>query len=168
LAYGEIEEMIFEQWFARYLHQDESQVKLLLKDTTATKFLITWSIFEAKCFKGFAKIDMFPNFTQNLPREVDFEELKKSALYFHKRYQDERLRKNLMHRQKSEELKSILTKDFEKLSNIEIALMMLIVIYRFRNNIFHGNKGVKSWLVYKDQIILCIDAMQGFIPIEAE
>lgn len=160
--------MTFEQWFARYLHQDESQVKLLLRDATATEFLITWSIFESKCFNGFAKIDMFPNYAKQLSPDVDFVGLKKSASHFHNRYQDEQRRKNLMHRQKSKELKSILSKNLERLSDYEVALMILIVIYRFRNNIFHGNKGIESWLVYKEQVKLCIAAMQAFIPIAPE
>lgn len=29
---------------------------------------------------------------------------------------------------------------------------LAIVAYRFRNNMFHGNKGVQSWLLYTKQI----------------
>ena len=40
---------------------------------------------------------------------------------------------------------------------------VVVVVYRFRNNMFHGNKGVASWLRYREQIALCVLAMQEFI-----
>ncbi|MBL0225255.1 MAG: hypothetical protein IPQ16_06665 [Geobacteraceae bacterium] len=162
--------MTFQQWFARYLNQDESQVKHLLDDATAINFLIAWSIFESKCFGGFAKIDLFSAFAKRLTENLtfDFDALKQPALHFHNRYQDKQRYCSLMHKQKSDKLTEILGKDFGVLSNYEITLILLIVIYRFRNNIFHGNKGVDSWLFYREQIELCINAMQLLIPIDPE
>jgi hypothetical protein len=72
-----------------------------------------------------------------------------------------------MHDQKLEDLEKIFSKKLNELDTYETTFMLLVVIYRFRNNIFHGNKGVQSWLVYREQIDLCINAMQFFIPVEA-
>ncbi|HCE68278.1 MAG: hypothetical protein A2X82_03590 [Geobacteraceae bacterium GWC2_55_20] len=158
--------MTFDQWFAKYLDQDEHQVEVLLCDKTAIRFLIAWSIFESKCFRGFAKINELSDFAKTFSErhDFDFAALQVPAALFHIRYQDKQLYKNLMHSQQSKELESVLIKEFCNLNSYEITLMLLIVIYRFRNNIFHGNKGVKSWLVFGEQINLCINAMQSFIP----
>ena len=45
--------------------------------------------------------------------------------------------------------------------------MLLVVVYRFRNNIFHGNKGVDSWLQYRPQIEKCTNVMQHLITLRA-
>jgi hypothetical protein len=91
------------------------------------------------------------------------ESLQEPVAHFHGRYQDKKLFKNLMHEDKREVLAGLLAKDLATLSYCEKINMLLIVIHRFRNNIFHGNKSVKSWLTYKVQINLCITAMQTFI-----
>ncbi len=39
----------------------------------------------------------------------------------------------------------------------------LCIIIRYRNNMFHGNKGVSSWLAYRQQINDCTCLMQHFI-----
>lgn len=161
--------MDFDKWFANYLHQDESQIELLLSDKTATRFLIAWSIFESKCFEGFTKINKLSNFARQLSenRHFDSTALHKTVAHFHNRYQDKERYKNLMHDQKLEDLEKIFSKKLNELDTYETTFMLLVVIYRFRNNIFHGNKGVQSWLVYREQIDLCINAMQFFIPVEA-
>jgi len=157
--------MTFDQWFAHYLQQDELQVEHLLRDRTATRFLIAWSLFESRCFEGFAKINKFSAFAKLISEIHDFEclALQEPAKHFHSRYQDKQRCKNLMHDQKSKEMEEILSKEFAELSRYELTLMLLVVVYRFRNNIFHGNKGVRSWLGYKEQISLCLDVMQSFI-----
>jgi len=73
-----------------------------------------------------------------------------------------------MWKQKSPKLKAILSKDFEVLSADEIAFFTIFVVYRYRNNIFHGNKGVASWLKFQDQIKLCIKVMQTLISFVVE
>lgn len=44
----------FARWFAELLGQSELEVERLLRDRTAIQFLITWSLFESKCFDGYA------------------------------------------------------------------------------------------------------------------
>lgn len=41
--------------------------------------------------------------------------------------------------------------------------LILFVVYRFRNNIFHGNKGVNSWIQYTEQIRHCVQVMKVLI-----
>lgn len=159
--------MTFDQWFADYLKQDESEVKRLLADRTATRFLIAWSLFESRCFEGFAKISKFSGFAKAIAENGDFKcaVLREPAMHFHARYQDKKCYKNLIHRKPLEELEKILAKKFAELSEYELIFLLVFVVYRFRNNIFHGNKGVESWLGYKEQINLCLNVMQSLISV---
>jgi hypothetical protein len=155
----------FDQWFANYLEQDASEVARLLTDKTAIRFLIAWSLFETSCFDREAKVENFEAFARNLVSTKGFHsgELRDAAIHFHERYQDKELYRNLMHQKEQPRLVSILSKDFESLSADEIVFFVIFVVFRFRNNIFHGNKGVASWLKFRDQIELCIKVMQTFI-----
>ena|SRR5439155_19461639 len=159
----------FDQWFAGYLGQDELQVERLLRDKTATRFMIAWSLLETSCFGGFAKPEQFRSFAKNLVGNgaLRADNLKDAAAYFHDRYQDKKLYGNLMHKQRSAELESILAKDCDSLCAEDLAFFVMFVVYRYRNNIFHGNKGVESWLRFKVQIERCIGIMQGLIDASA-
>lgn len=157
----------FDQWVANFLGQDVLQVERLLSDKTATRFLIAWSIFETCCFGGFAKVEDFDDFARDLVSTKGFNlvELMDEANYFHERYQDKKLYGNLMYKQKSPQLNSVLMKNYESLSADEIVFFVIFVVYRYRNNIFHGNKGVDSWLDFKPQIKRCIKLMQTLITV---
>ena len=157
----------FDRWFASYLDQDELQVARLLKDRTATRFLITWSIFESDCFGGFVQFKQINDYSKTIVEKSDFkrERFAEALRYFHNRYQEPQLYKNLMHKQKSPELKQILEKDIGVLTPSEEIFFLVAVVYRYRNNIFHGNKGVSSWLKFREQIDLCRNIMQELIDI---
>ncbi len=57
---GNIEDQSFESWLVKYLsNENEENKKIkgeetnkLLKNEMAIKFLITWSLFESRCFNG--------------------------------------------------------------------------------------------------------------------
>lgn len=156
----------FDQWFANYLGQDTLHVERLLHDKAAIRFLIAWSLFETSCFGGFAKDNDIEDFAKDLVGTKGFQpsELMDAAKHFHERYQDENLYHNLIYVQKSyPQLESIRHKGFTSLSDFELVYFVIFVVYRYRNNIFHGNKGVASWLSFKPQIKLCIKVMQVLI-----
>ena len=157
----------FDRWFASYLHHDELQVARLLKDKTATRFLITWSIFESDCFSGFVQFKEINDYSNKIIVNSKFkrEKFVEFLRYFHNRYQDPQLYENLMHTQKSAEVKQILKKDMSVLTHSEEIFFLVTVVYRYRNNIFHGNKGVSSWLKFREQIDLCRNIMQELINI---
>ena len=162
--------MTFDQWFADYLQQDQHQVERLLRDKTATRFLIAWSLFESRCFGGFVKVDELSAFANEVTENDAFrnEDFLEPGRHFHNRYQDKHRYKNLMHKQSSKELEGILSTQFDTLSDYQLIFMLLFVVYRFRNNIFHGNKGVESWLQYKEQIGFCLKVMQSLISLTTD
>jgi hypothetical protein len=52
----------FEKWLGGLLGQDPQKAKRLLDDRTAFEFLLTWSLFESKCFGGYlAPLSQFEN-----------------------------------------------------------------------------------------------------------
>ena len=167
----------FDQWFASFLGQDVLQVEILLNDKTATRFLIAWSLFETSCFGGFAKVVKFDSFARELVSTKGFNlvELMDDANYFHERYHEEKLYPNLLYKDtfftdpiKDKELKllyKIRQREFKSLSAEEIVFFVIFVVFRYRNNIFHGNKGVASWLDFKPQIKRCIKVMQTLITL---
>ncbi len=74
---------------------------------------------------------------------------------------------NLMHAQPSPKtaakMAQLLNKSFDSLQPRETVFLVAFTVYRFRNNMFHGNKGVDSWLQYTEQIELCTGVMQRFV-----
>jgi hypothetical protein len=158
-------QMNFDNWFAMYLGQQPSQVRCLLRNGMATRFLIAWSLFESKCFDGFVKIDQLSNFAKEISDENGFSRsvFEEAGRHFHDRYQDGDRLHHLLHGQEVKGLGEILGKQFEELTDDELLFMLLVVVYRFRNNIFHGNKGVDTWLQYQTQIETCTSIMQNLI-----
>jgi hypothetical protein len=166
-ALGEQEQgifMKFEHWLGELLGESEHEVTYLLKDETALRFLIAWSLFEAKCFDGFVKLDGLDAFACRLISEsYDCATITDAARHFHQRYQDETKFQNLMYRQHSKRMSSLLQQQLGSLGPHDLVFLVALVTYRYRNNMFHGNKGVRSWLQYKTQIGLCTNVLQSFV-----
>jgi hypothetical protein len=157
--------MSFERWLADLLGQDEQEVRRLLQDETATHFMVAWSLFESKCFNGFCKMKGILDFSDRIVRKESFKVdlISTAAEYFHARYQSKRLYKNLMHKDSSPEMDSLLQRPFVSLRPEEMVFLAALTAYRFRNNIFHGNKEVGRWLKFTDEINHCIGIMQAFV-----
>jgi hypothetical protein len=155
----------FDTWFADYLGQTPQQVELLLTDKTAVRFLIAWSLMETSCFHGYAR---GKELEKHCRRIVNCEGFDPSPLtpileYFHARYQNKKLFANLMHGNTNPDIKPLRSRDIVSLSNIERVFFLVSVVYRYRNNIFHGSKGVQSWLQFTPQIEQCTLVMQALI-----
>lgn len=158
---------MFNAWLSGLLGHSEDTVKVLLEDQTALHFLMAWSFFESKCHKGFLRFEQIEAFAKRKDDEKFWPiELESALKHFHDRYQNLDRRKNLLHGQSSNSFVSILQKPLDSLRVEEKIFFLVLVVYRFRNNIFHGNKGVTSWLQFSEQINLCIDVMQVFVSHE--
>ena len=155
----------FADWLGRLLGHPESEVQRLLEDQTAVQFLIAWSLFEAKCFGGFLHESDIRAFADRVAAGSEFplRELEPVARHFHERYQNERYLRNLLYKRECPELQRLLRRPLPELTGAEVVFLCSFVAYRFRNNIFHGNKGVTSWLRFKPQIRFCIKVMQVFV-----
>ena len=154
----------FASWLAGLLEASPFEVTRLLRDPTAVHFLIAWSLFESKCFAGFMRWNAIEPVIQEMVNDgCATDVLISSVQHFHQRYQNRRLYDHLMHGQTSSRMERLLTQQVQSFTPADAMFFMVVVIYRYRNNIFHGNKGVGSWLQYREQIRLCIGAMQTLV-----
>ena len=56
-------------------------------------------------------------------------------------------------------VKEFLSKSSEYNTEEDRLSFLIYVIYRYRKNMFHGNKSLDSWLGYEEQITNCINSM---------
>jgi len=160
----------FSSWLGQLFQQSELEVQRLLTDEAAMQFLLAWSLFESKCFKNDLHSNRLPDFANELvsSNKVALDSLNLPAMYFHARYQAPKKFANLMPSNKTparmvDALKNLLAIPFEKLTKQQVIELLSYVVYRFRNNMFHGAKGVQSWLQYSEQIRLCVEVLQVFV-----
>lgn len=83
--------------------------------------------------------------------------------HFHSRYQDKQLHANLMHNHDYPDIRPLLRSQVDSLTSFDRVYLLVSVVYRYRNNIFHGSKGVASWLKFRPQIERCTEVMQALI-----
>jgi len=160
----------FSSWLGQLFQQSELEVQHLLKDPTAMHFLLAWSLFESKCFQNDLNPNKLPDFANEVVNssKIALDSLNIPAHHFHARYQDPKKLANLIPDKKTstrmvDALKKLLAIPFEKLTKKQVIELLTYVVYRFRNNMFHGAKGVQSWLQYREQIRFCVDALQVFV-----
>jgi hypothetical protein len=151
-------------WLANYLKVPINKIEKIGEPNVAG-FLIVWTIFEQNSFEGFLKPKAIIPFAQK-HAEVLSPLINQYAEYFHQRYQDPKKYKNLKHEDANAEIDNVLVKSYVNLTDYEKVLLTLYIVYRYRNNIFHGNKGVMSWLKYKNQIEMCVNVMTIIIDKE--
>lgn len=156
--------MTFNKWLAGLLGQNTGEIDRLMRNTSALNFLIAWSLFEAKCFGGYVRVNAIRDYAEELVSEgFRRESINQAVSVFHERYQDPIRYRNLIHRNDWAEFRRLTDDDLRCLSDAEALFYVTFVIYRYRNNMFHGNKGIASWLDYREQIELCTSVMQLFV-----
>jgi len=151
-------------WLTNHLQADSNEIETYFKNNNVTGFLMIWTIFEQKLFNGFIKFSDISNFSkENKDLITTIISLNDIFNYFHSRYQNNEYYNNLIHNDNKTEIEEIRKKKIEKLNKEEKLQFLLYVVYRYRNNIFHGNKGVSSWLKYEEQIDKCVITMTELI-----
>lgn len=159
----------FPRWLTTMLKENERDVVQILRDETALHFLIAWALFESKCFRGFLSAKDLRQFATRTSNEgFRVEQLRDALSHFHQRYQSKSTLGRLLHDDRNP--KAVVSA-FEKCLGVPTSSLpredqiffVAFVLYRYRNNMFHGNKGVESWLQFRHQIQLCTGAMQMFV-----
>jgi hypothetical protein len=160
----------FSDWLSKHLNANDRDIEIILKDELATKFFITWSIFEARCYNGFAKVSMIKKFVEDIESNIPQSTIEVDTKYFHNRYQDKNNYRHLIYDKNNDDptFKGITEKEYATLSLYEKLYLLSFVIYRYRNNIFHGNKRIESWLKFRNEIQKCITIMQLFLDTKAK
>ena len=154
----------FDAWYADLLGERELEVRRLMSDGRAIRFLIAWSLFESRCFKASANEQEIRDLAYRLVSGgFNVDSLSEAFGHFYARYQDEARLRHLLSKKNGDHLIRLLGRPAAELDAAEQLFLVLFVVFRFRNNIFHGNKGVQSWMQYGEQIQYCTGAMQAVI-----
>lgn len=146
-------------WLASYFIIKETEVESYFRNENVSGFLIMWTILEQKLFDGFVLPNKFETFSTansskwNQEFEIEF-------VYFHDRYQNKDIFQNLCHGDRNLKVNEIINSLPTNINTNDKLLFLLYVVYRYRNNIFHGNKGVDSWIIYSTQIGKCVQIMK--------
>ena len=150
-------------WLATYFETTPNYIQEMLKDENATTYLLVWPVFEQMLFSGFMKKTDIPTVAQKYAPYYQELNIETSVQHFHNRYQDHNKLRNLQHNDSFACVSSILAQNAANLSDEDKLTFMLYVVYRYRNNIFHGNKGIESWSSYTTQIELCLNFMMTIL-----
>ena len=155
-------------WMAQHFKTDQENIKNILKSERATTYLLIWPIFEQDIFNGFMKVGDIMAVSSKFSchySDLDVEEI---ARKFHARYQDSTKYKHLIHKNPNNDITVILKKKFDDLSECEKLQLLFFVAYRYRNNIFHGNKKVLAWNHYTEQIDDCMKFMTEILDVNSQ
>lgn len=174
------DETAFLEWLAKQLKaQSKEDIQKVCDEKYALYFLMTWNIFEKTLFDTNCQFHKALNQSHDLIIRLsdDFssEEIKALNRFFDRYKYSSECVKHLFNQKTDKtgeargfksEFKSYLKKEnfsdllAEKEKAVKFALCIII---RYRNNMFHGNKGVSNWLAYRQQINDCTCLMQHFI-----
>lgn len=173
----------FEHWFVRFSEKNATneQADQVVQDHTGFAFMIVWNLFESRCFSRGIDPTLIEVFTKNVSVQSSLSKLKKPWAHFHNRYTnarkgDDRITRLFFNPKRKNSEKSIDEKTFRELlsqkgqtlSNAEKSKLMLLIVQRFRNNIFHGNKKPYTWPKNRRQIQHCIKILmvwlEAYVP----
>lgn len=159
-------------WLALNIDADESsakpssdEIRDMLHNQVAVLYLLIWPIMEQRYFSGFLKINQIndaarklaPFYCKDLKNDLD-----KIIMKFFDRYRNKNQHYRDLHVDiiMRKEFDEILSKNrFIYLQPIDKIKLLLFVIYRYRNNIFHGNKDIRKWASFDKQIKDCLIGM---------
>ena len=115
--------------------------------SSVLQFCLMWSLFESKICEKHASVGKMKSFTKRLDKTKALKQknFNPYLLYFQKRYLDNgktnyrfnELRISSVNR---DHVESVLKK--EETENTSVILALLIIVYRLRNNLFHGEKPI--------------------------
>ena len=166
------DETAFSAWLAEQLEaKSKEDIQKLCNKKHALYFLMTWNIFEKTLFdsdcrmgKALSASDLIGKLAVKFDSQEQaalcrfFERYKNSSEYVRRLFDTTKEGKDVFASYLKKENFSDLLAEKEKA--VKFALCIII---RYRNNMFHGNKGVSNWLAYRQQINDCTCLMQHFI-----
>ena len=166
------DETAFSEWLAKQLKaQSKEDIQKVCDEKYALYFLMTWNIFEKTLFdsdcrmgKALSASDLIGKLAVKFDSQEQaalcrfFERYKNSSEYVRRLFNTTKEGKDVFASYLKKENFSDLLAEKEKA--VKFALCIII---RYRNNMFHGNKGVSNWLEYRQQINDCTCLMQHFI-----
>ncbi len=153
-----IEETVY-NWLSKTLSIDNWLVSETVRNQMATVFLLIWPILETKVFNGDMSHNQMRCVAEYASKMINISKLDDIAFHFFERYQDNRKYMHLAQRQNWNTIERILENQYYELNNYKKTLLMIYIVYRYRNNIFHGIKTIQQWSAFDEEIQRCIEFM---------
>lgn len=154
----DIERIVY-NWLSKTLSIDEWLVSETIRNQMATVFLLLWPILETQIFNGDMSHNQMKQVAGSAVGKIPRRELDEISQHFYERYQDRRMYNGLVQGRNWPKIERILDKPFIRVYENEKILLLIFVVYRYRNNIFHGIKTIRQWQNYSYEIQLCIRFM---------
>lgn len=126
------------KWLECYLHVDINKPEF----DELRNFLLLWNLFEAELFS----CDFRRN-KNKVIKKLQFDELllNEVFIFMQNRYSKDNVRfSKLKIRTKKERTKILQILQGGMISNEEKIYVVMTIIYRYRNNLFHGNKTIAN------------------------
>ena len=152
-------------WLAQQFNTNDWNIKDMLKTQNATVYLLIWPIMEQSVFDGFMKGKSIDPMAVKLGPYFDEMMAENKAQYFYNRYQDAEKYRRLTDSKKYESMERVLHTDYTKLSSEDKFILMMTTVFRYRNNIFHGNKAIGEWNKYSREIEYCTEFMMAVVDV---
>jgi len=151
------------EWLANFYETDTNRITDLLECQIATTYLLIWPVMEQKLFSGFMKYNKISETAEKYVLYYNELGIENDVKYFYERYQNKHRYRNLKHNSNVPDVDNILNTPYDNLTSKQKLYLLFFVVYRYRNNIFHGSKGIESWTNYSLQIEKCISFMMKIV-----
>lgn len=151
------------RWLAGHLGADASGIEAIFNESNARLFLFIWPVFEKEVFDRSVKLGKIESKTSDYLVSLDISELEDITKRFYRRYFNcSYYYNNLINpdeKKYNKIIDGILRKGYNAIEPHEKLYFLFFVTYRYRNNIFHGNKDILNWDNNEEQIRDCITFM---------
>lgn len=155
---SEVETLVYE-WLSKMLKIDPWLVSETVENQMATVFLLIWPILETKIFNSDMKYGQMIKVANQVSSKISYKSIDDIFLHFHERFQDEDKYRNLTNKHDWDRIEQILRESPDDVSKKRRITFLIYVVYRYRNNIFHGKKSLREWDRFSKEIQLCIKFM---------
>ena len=153
------------EWLARQFDTKHWNVTDLLRTQNATVYLLIWPIMEQKLFDGFMQAKKIDSFSEKMGEYFNEMDAEHKVRYFYNRYQDKEKYRRLTDSKNYPSMEEVLAKEYDALTGRDKMVIMMTTVYRYRNNIFHGNKAIGEWNKYSKEIKYCIEFMMSVVDV---
>ncbi|MGL6132529.1 MAG: hypothetical protein ACRCZ9_13030 [Fusobacteriaceae bacterium] len=162
------------EWLATSLNTNKENIEQLYRNPIGLDFLLVWTRFEKINFNGFMKYkkegDGIGVWVDKIKQEPLSDELESIYNKFAIRYKGNK--KKFLQLCNIKKIGKYGKTEKDILENLNPSLeekkyLLIFIAYRYRNNMFHGSKGIGNWVSqYEEQIKDCIKIMMEFTPLQ--
>ena len=145
---------------SKILDVREEEINKSISNVDIIHFLLVWSNFETLIFDKYCRQSSIFDLNNSSFNDSLQDDLGLYELYFIDRYKKDPIKfvtlgpENRNHSQVRNYIYK--SNSCEKCTRLHF---LVYIVFRYRNNIFHGNKGSLEWFLYEEPIQKCTEIM---------